>query len=989
MKSKWICTVVFLALLVVSVTGAVGAGKPIESSPATGINWETYADQEWKYTIRYPHGWTVRVVFTNGEDSPSHVIRKRVRFSGPNLAEVNVDVWKKPPDMNLMTWIGQNQRTMLELGDVRVPSTANAIVGGQASLVLMQVGTCSSPPVFFAYVPAQGRMFSIQYSATNEGNALDIYRQMVMSFSSGAERIQTETALYIPELSYPQEPAGGRTCYLRNTATCCEYTSHSAKWPCGTEVGTNEDYGNCVWWAAFKRPDVGDAIPCANAGQWATLAEAAGFPVDTTPQVGDIVVNESNPGHVAYVTSVGATTVDITGMGYCRICYEMGTYPIAGHRFIHRKGQDNIPPNVPPLDSPADGSWFSSRTVVLSWRDGGDPDDKPRNYRDFYAEVFKSGWSKTYGWTTDTSWQVTVPSDETYSWHVRAGDGDRGSEWSETRVFHVDASPPNMPAISVSGPGCGGVPNNGWQNTCFDPTFTWSATDVGGSGVQGYRYCWSISSNCPPATWTTGTSFDPVAIAPADGTATYYLNVRARDSQNHDSSIASFGVRYDGAAPTVTVQINGGAATANQTTVRLDLSAGDIGSGIADVRISDKGLNWSDWQPYANIVLWTLPALDRRTLPVYVQVRDHAGNESDVASDTITLNLYPPMPHSGNYRICADVVDTGGSVGIASSSYSLISAIGQPWATGADANTGTRFGGRAGFLSGITGCLPITYAMTSHYTVTQWIIASGGNLRGNTSYLLEDTTGQPAASENKAFTSANYVLSSGFWAQITGTVPPTTTPPSPVPTPIPTITPTPSPTPTPQPSGFGVSIDEGGLYTGDPIVTVRTWAPNVIRMRLSNDGGYSDEGWHTYRVTTTWVLSTYGDYVMPRYVYAWFRDVQSSVYGPYFDDIVYDPVPPQGNVTILDSGLITVGLWLEAHDDNSGVDQMRVGGNVSMADAAWQPYTNTLAWVLTSDVVYAQFRDRAGNLSSVYGSDGSVYDPNARRIYLPLVLRNG
>jgi len=626
--------------------------------------------------------------------------------------------------------------------------------------------------------------------------------------------------------------------------------------------------------------------------------------------------------------------------------------------------------------------------VTLSWHDGGDPDNQPRNYRDYYAEVWKSGWSKTYGWTTNTSWPVTVPSNGSYSWHVKAGDGELGSDWSETRTFHVDASPPNAPTISVSGSGCGGIPNNGWQNTCYDPAFTWSASDVGGSGIKGYYYCWSTSPNCNPTTWTTGASFDPAAIAPADGAAAYYLNVRARDNRNHDSSIASFGVHYDGAAPTVSVQINDGANETNQTTVRLNLSADDTGSGLADMRISNNGLTWSDWQPYADTVLWTLPTLDRRTLPIYIQVRDQAGNESTTASDSIYLDLYPPMPHSDNYRICQDVVNAGGSAGIASTSYSLLSAIGQPWATGATANTSSAFSERAGFLSSITGCLPITRAVTSEFTVTQWVVASGGNLRGSASYRLGDTTGQPAASGGNGFTSTSYMLSGGFWANITGTLP--TRPPDPpsYPTPTPGPSPTPGPTPTPQPGGFGISINDGDLYTNGSVVTVCVSAPNVTHMRLSNDGGYSDDDWQTYQVTTTWVLSTYSDYVMPRYVYAWFRDAQSSIYGPYFDDIVYDPTAPEGQVSILGSETITVALWLEAWDDNSGVDQMRVGDDVSMTSVDWQPYTNTITHVLQSDVVYAQFQDQAGNFSPIYGSDGSAHWPNGHYIYLPLVLRN-
>jgi hypothetical protein len=175
-------------------------------------------------------------------------------------------------------------------------------------------------------------------------------------------------------------------------------------------------------------------------------------------------------------------------------------------------------------------------------------------------------------------------------------------------------------------------------------------------------------------------------------------------------------------------------------------------------------------------------------------------------------------------------------------------------------------------------------------------------------------------------------------------------------------------------------------------VTVRLWVPDAVlqqgHMRLSNDGGYSDQGWTAFQVTTTWDLSTYGSYVMPRHVYAWFRDGQGSVHGSYSDDIIYDPVAPQGQVSIVNYDGFTVTLRLDATDDNSGVADMRLGGVPTLTLVAWQPYTNTTDWVLTGHAVYAQFRDRAGNESFVYGSDGSIDDPNPKRVYLPLIMRD-
>ncbi len=626
---------------------------------------------------------------------------------------------------------------------------------------------------------------------------------------------------------------------------------------------------------------------------------------------------------------------------------------------------DTVRPTLS-FNVPATNQWYNT-DQILSW-----------DISDGTSGAAYSKWS----WDDDSpnnqvsgshgSVHLSSAGQGQHTLYVQAWDRATNHTNPEPRGwFGYDTQPPSNPTSVDSG--CA-APNNVWQNDCNDPDFTWSgASDGNGIGVQDYHYYWGDDPSGTPDTYTSAAGFDPPAAS--GDVAVRYLRVATRDQLNQESSPATlFVLRYDAAPPTVTVTINDGAETANQVDVRLTLSAADEGSGVEEMCVSNNAL-CDDWRPYEEESIWTLPALDRRTLGVYVRVRDKAGNESALAADTIYLDLYPPMPHSDNFRLCADVLDSGGSA-ITSTSYSLVSAIGQTWATGDERLS-------SGFLAGITGCLPITRPWTSNYTVTQWVIASGGNLRGSTSYRLGDTTGQPAASGGHVFSSTHYTLASGFWAQITGTVPTTSTPPTEPPTPTPGPTPTPAPTPTPIPSGFGVSIEDGALYTNDPLVEVRLWAPNVTEMRLSNDGGYSDTGWETYRVTTTWTLATYGDYVMPRYVYAWFRDDAGVVYGAYFDDIIYDPVPPRGQVRIVlpdtlrpqeATEAVTVTLLLDGYDDNSGVSDIRVWeAGQEMTAAEWQPFTDTLQWAWQGGVVYAQFRDNAGNASSVYGSDGSEY----------------
>lgn len=99
---------------------------------------------------------------------------------------------------------------------------------------------------------------------------------------------------------------------------------------------------------------------------------------------------------------------------------------------INNSGPINVPPNAPNQTAPSNGSIQTSRTVTLAWSDTGDPDNGPRPYRDFEADIWKTdnSWRSHYNWQTGTNWTVTVPNDGTYTWQIRSGDGAAGSNWS-------------------------------------------------------------------------------------------------------------------------------------------------------------------------------------------------------------------------------------------------------------------------------------------------------------------------------------------------------------------------------------------------------------------------------------------------------------------------------------------------------------------------------------------------------------------------------
>ena len=85
--------------------------------------------------------------------------------------------------------------------------------------------------------------------------------------------------------------------------------------------------GQCTWWAAHVRPDIGARV-WGNAAGWLGSARAAGLPTGIKPEPGAIVVYQPGvqgawgAGHVAHVISVSPD-------GYHFVVDEMD-YPRAG-----------------------------------------------------------------------------------------------------------------------------------------------------------------------------------------------------------------------------------------------------------------------------------------------------------------------------------------------------------------------------------------------------------------------------------------------------------------------------------------------------------------------------------------------------------------------------------------------------------------------------------------------------------------------------------
>jgi hypothetical protein len=157
-----------------------------------------------------------------------------------------------------------------------------------------------------------------------------------------------------------------------------------------------------------------------------------------------------------------------------------------------------------------------------------------------------------------------------------------------------------------------------------------------------------------------GTSW---SLNPGDGTATVF-------KRGHTHRYAAFGrftatqtvnglstnriILTDTVAPVGTNRINQGAAFTTNALVTLTLTASDNSGAVADMRFSNEGTNWSNWESYAGTKAWLLPT-NTGLRSVSAQFRDAALNTSATATASIQLDTSPlPVASLVNTNVSED-----------------------------------------------------------------------------------------------------------------------------------------------------------------------------------------------------------------------------------------------------------------------------------------------------------------------------------------------
>jgi hypothetical protein len=220
-----------------------------------------------------------------------------------------------------------------------------------------------------------------------------------------------------------------------------------------------------------------------------------------------------------------------------------------GYSRIEHPGVSTLP-DVPALDSPADGSVTTSTSPTLA-ATFSDPDSADTGTVEFRvcttlvggagsdcSDEVVSGSSATVANGAIGSWTVSPAlAPGTYYWQARASDGIGTSEWSATRSLKVHQAPA---PLTLSSPAAGA------QVRKASPVLKASFTDPDGDdGVALFRVCRtaslagqacssSVASGSSATVASGATAAWTVSPALADGR--YYWQAQARDEHGEESA---------------------------------------------------------------------------------------------------------------------------------------------------------------------------------------------------------------------------------------------------------------------------------------------------------------------------------------------------------------------------------------------------------------------------------------------------------------------
>lgn len=398
------------------------------------------------------------------------------------------------------------------------------------------------------------------------------------------------------------------------------------------------------------------------------------------------------------------------------------------------------------------------------------------------------------------------------------------------------------------------------------------------------------------------------------------VSAKVFDGAGNDSGAKAKTIIYDKTSPVGTFMINNGEAVTTKTSVILNMNISDnfTTAGGLEMQFSNDNITYSQKVKYESATNWNILDTEAAPQTVYARFIDLAGNVYSTSASIL-------LDHTGPN---GTVIINGGDAIAVTTSVTLTISIDAKDAAG-------------GKIS----------VKNENLTWSDWT-----NYSASKNWYLSTVDGEKTVSVRLMDEYGNIGNAIAMDTIMLDTRP--------------------------------LKINNGASITNDRDVALTINYPGAAEMAFANDTNNPTD-WGTYEAynsSRTWILSA-GD--GPKKVYMRVRDsLGNLITEEVFDDIRLDTVVPSGSITINNGASYTNNSTLSikgtASDITSNVAGVTFSENENTFPNAWYDFVNSQTYTLTlgdstqgTRMIYAKFRDAAGNESTAQISDSIVYDTTA------------
>lgn len=292
---------------------------------------------------------------------------------------------------------------------------------------------------------------------------------------------------------------------------------------------------------------------------------------------------------------------------------------------------DRVAPGITTVTINAAAEGTTTSTVTVGSTCTGTPTEMYVETGTWNGVSYTSDWNT--GWiayVASKSGIVLQPTQALKQAKVQVRDGAGNLSSFAADTIYLDSTAPSAASLSVPATGTNA------SYICDTVTFTATGTDnVAIKHVQFYLDGAPVLADMSsPYEYTLDTN------ALAESSHSVYAKVVDYSGLSLDS--ATVNKTVDNTHPTVAVSINSGNDYTSSTSVNFTFTtAADTGSGVAEMRISTGTIAAEPWTTFVASNAATIAAPDGLKT-IYGQLRDGAGNESGVTSDSVTLDTVGP-----------------------------------------------------------------------------------------------------------------------------------------------------------------------------------------------------------------------------------------------------------------------------------------------------------------------------------------------------------